>query len=174
MLLSLEEALTVDNTLTVDDLKALEMAIISYSNNHFHRPNYSPGVVVIDGKRLFFEGLNLFQPGDTVELVGVKYLDGFYNVEAVGDGFIEIDTTTIIPLEYSEPGGRMYQVIYPPDVKAGAKHILDYKHTTAKKKGIRSESISRWSVTYADTATGSVMGLPVAEFDFLTPYIKMR
>lgn len=67
------------------------------------------------------------------------------------------------------------EVFWPPDVVEGAIKLLVYDATTRSKAGIKSESISRHSVTYADGGgTDAGLGYPAELIGFLTPYMKAR
>ncbi|MEG1433795.1 phage head-tail connector protein [Eubacterium sp.] len=67
------------------------------------------------------------------------------------------------------------EVFWPPDVVEGAIKLLVYDATTRTKAGIKSESISRHSVTYADgSGTDTGLGYPAELIGFLKPYMKAR
>ena len=67
------------------------------------------------------------------------------------------------------------KVEYPEDVKAGVLNLLKWEVENRDKVGIKSETISRHSVTYYDQdASNTVMGYPVSLLGFLAPYRKAR
>lgn len=66
---------------------------------------------------------------------------------------------------------------WPPDVIEGALSLIDWDwgENGKKKTGIKSESLSRKSTTYADVSEGnSESGYPIGLMGFLRPYMKMR
>ena len=69
----------------------------------------------------------------------------------------------------------MTKVVYPEDIKVGIINLLKYEVEMRDKVGIKSETISRHSVTYFDSdANNQVMGYPVSLLGFLKPYMKAR
>jgi hypothetical protein len=66
-------------------------------------------------------------------------------------------------------------VVYPADIKQGVKGLIKYDKNFADKKGIKSETISRMSLTYYDVNSAeAVNGYPAAEMSFIKKYTKMR
>lgn len=61
---------------------------------------------------------------------------------------------------------------FPPDVVNGAIKLILYDERIRGKEGIKSESLSRYSVSY-DTDNGE-NGYPSGMLDFLKPYMKAR
>ena len=58
---------------------------------------------------------------------------------------------------------------------AGVLELLKWDIKNRPKTGVKSETLSRYSVTYFDQdANNQVMGYPVALLGFLKPYIKAR
>lgn len=67
------------------------------------------------------------------------------------------------------------QTEYPPDVKEGVINLLKWEFANRDKVGIKSESISRHSVTYYDQdSNNTVLGYPASLLGFLKPYMKAR
>ena len=65
----------------------------------------------------------------------------------------------------------------PPDIAEGANEMLVWSCTTAQKvrSGVKSESLSRHTVTYADNGgEPSKWGYPVAMMGFIRPYMRPR
>lgn len=174
MIIKKHELENINSDLTTGDIKAMEMAIFAYTNNHFHVANYRAKVHNISDKRLFVGLGHLFQPEDTVELVGVPIYEGFYHVMDKGDDWIEIDTELSFAMD-DLSNGYVFLTVFPADVKAGVKKVWQYQTKADKKIGIKSESISRMSITYDKAESGqTVNGIPAYLFDFLEPYHKMR
>lgn len=66
-------------------------------------------------------------------------------------------------------------IVYPADIKMGVVNLLKWELGRRDKVGVASESISRHSVTYADTAgENTCMGYPSALMGFLRPYMCAR
>lgn len=180
MLLDLHTASKIDKDIEVEDILSLEAAIRAYSNNKFHRPGYVAEVTRISGNKVYFDApVNLFAIDDTIEINGVQYVDGFHVVKDVlrgqDENYIEIELPFEIDMEYEGNGGMIFQIAYPADVKAGAKHVLEQKVKMAKNQGIKSKSVSRLTITYdtADANSQTVYGLASNQFDFLAPYMRM-
>ena len=67
------------------------------------------------------------------------------------------------------------KVIYPADVKKGVIDLMIWEKNNRQKVGIKSETLSRHSVTYYDQdSNNQVMGYPVSLLGFLKPYMKPR
>jgi hypothetical protein len=67
------------------------------------------------------------------------------------------------------------KVEYPADVKLGVVNLLKWDFGNRDKVGIKSETISRHSVTYFDIdSSNQVMGYPVSLLGFLESYKKAR
>ena len=175
MLMPLAEAQVINPGLTLGALEALESTIRAESNNHFHK-----GVPLrigrIEGATVYFTSShNSFKAGDTVELHGTAYYDGFYHVETVRDDHIVL-TERLVDGWQPKEEANIYRVYYPPDVVEGAKKVLDYSVKMSGKMGIKSETVSRVSVSYydVDTQAGLIFGVPSYLFAFLDPYRKRR
>ena len=147
--------------------KAIEQRIRSYTHNNFMRYDMrSEGRSI--GRRVFVKN-RYFAEGDTVEITGSPNA-GLYTIETVADDCIKLDRDL-----YAEDYNRVTKVIYPEDVKAGVISLLEYQTENKDKIGIKSETISRHSVTYFDNdKSNTVAGFPAALMAFLEPYIKMQ
>lgn len=175
MLMTLTDAQKINPDITEEAIEALASTIRAEANNHFHRQNYSPIIKQITGATVHFTAsLNLFKNGDTVELVGTDYFDGFYQVVSSNVNSIELNRELIDHYEPEE--ANIYQISYPLDVVEGAKKVLEYGHKMSNKLGVKSESVSRVSVSYydVDRETGLIFGVPSYLFTFLDPYRKRR
>ena len=148
------------------ELKAIEQAIRSYTNNNFQDR----------GKRIECSSLNgvlqgtspYFKAGDTIE-ISKSNNAGLYVIAAVGD------TITLDGEIYDEPYNMVTKIHYPDDVVAGALRMLDWKLTKSDKVGVQSESISRHSVSYYNMdGANSAIGYPKSLIGFLKPYMKAR
>ena len=67
------------------------------------------------------------------------------------------------------------KVQYPADIVQGIINLMKWEQTNRDKVGIKSETLSRYSVAYFDQdASNQVMGYPVSLMGFLKPYMKAR
>lgn len=174
MIISLNEAYKINPDITIQDIKSLELMMINHTNNHFHRPNYSPKILGATNNKLTVESPNLFIEGDLAEIVGTKYADGFYYVQRVDDDIVELESDRPLLLTNQDKNPRLFQVLFPEELKTGARDILEYVVKEKPKSGIRSESIGRMTLTYDTADDGTINGLPPKYFDFLLPFVKMR
>lgn len=61
---------------------------------------------------------------------------------------------------------------YPPDVKMGVVELLKWKRQYGAKTGLKSETISRHSVTFVElTKENTLIGYPAHLLGFLAPYM---
>lgn len=154
-----------DDQITVR-LKAIEAVIRKYTNNNFQQ------------RGVRFEGMSSgmkvygspqhFKVGDTVQISGSNVNDGLYQLTDVTEAFIQVDDF-LQTAEYN----MVTKIQYPADVKQCAVDLFSWKQNMGGKVGIKSETISRHSVTYEDS--GSLfMGYPVGILYGLNLYKKAR
>lgn len=149
-------------------LKAVEHLIRSYTNNNFQnrairfRGN-SVGDTIIGQPRFF-------KVADTVQISRSSVNDGLYAVTEVAETFIRLDAQL-----FDIPENLVTKVEYPVDVQEGVIELMSWEVKNRQKVGIKSETLSRHSVTYYDQDAGNqVMGYPVSLLGFLKPYMKAR
>lgn len=176
MIISLEEAQSISKDITEDDVLALQNAIIAYTNNKF-RTGISTNIIQIDESGLKVDAPDMFLAGDLIEVEYSTFEDGISVVKEVSNTHIKIDLSGrgSYPIdEYS--GAKVHLIVFPLDVKIGAMDILRNKVKAMTKAGIKSESVGRMSVTYANVTDSqdSVYGLDAAYFSFLDPYRKFN
>ena len=175
MIITLGDARAIDDSITQDDLDALEAACRSLTNNNFQNRH-------IRFKEIEFVGTNLIaiqdpivgiKTGDTIEVNYSHYNDGLHVVESIDGKQITVQGT---PFFLANTSGSMLTLVqYPADVVRGIKKLIAYDKKMASKVGIKSESISRMSITYYDVnASENVDGYPAALVSFLQKYEKMR
>ena len=146
-------------------LEAIEGVIRAYTNNNFQQRGIrfagsSEGAMIY--------GIHQhFSVGDTVQ-ISESLNDGLYVVVGVGDDWLELDKM-LLPLEHN----LITKVQYPADVVQCAVDLYRWKQSNGDKVGIKSETISRHSVTYEDSAT-LYMGYPVGILNGLNLYKKAR
>lgn len=106
--------------------------------------------------------------GDTLQ-ISESPNKGLYTVQSA-ENCIEL-CENVYPYTHN----LVTKVEYPEDVKAGVMALLEWESKNRKKVGVKSETISRHSVTYYDQdASNTVMGYPVSLMAFLEPYMKPR
>lgn len=162
----------IDSGTATDDqitakLEAIEAVIRAYTNNNFQQrgirfSGYSDRVNVYGVPQNF-------EVGDTVQITsdfGVN--DGLYTITVIDDEFITLDKP-LIPVN----GNLVTKIKYPADVIQCAVDLYKWKQNMGEKVGIKSETISRHSVTYEDSAT-LFMGYPVGILNGLSLHKKAR
>ena len=174
MIISLEEALKLDADATQETCDGLETMVRKVTNNNFQMTKFRIRGLRLSGSiiQASIGRVDIFQPGDTIEINGTDYNDGLYVIESVSDDAITIRggfTTE------TNSGAIATKVSYPADVLTGIKKLIAYDAKMRDKAGIKSETVARWSVTYYDvTATESSEGYPVSLLGFLDKYRKLR
>ena len=147
-------------------LDSIESVIRVYTNNNFQNRG-----VRFTGRS---DELNVygvptyFAVGDTVQISGSTVNDGLYQVASVQSDYIQLDRP-LMPTEYN----IVTKIQYPADVIQCAIDLYQWKQNMGEKVGIKSETISRHSVTYEDSAT-LFMGYPVGILNGLILHKKAR
>jgi hypothetical protein len=110
-----------------------------------------------------------FRVGDTVQISDSLFNDGLYVIDAVYDSEIALDK------DLMEEAGKMLvtKVQYPDDVVECCINLLEWSIKHSGKVGIKSETLSRHSVTYEDSAT-LFNGYPVGILNGLKLHKKVR
>ena len=109
-----------------------------------------------------------FSVGDTVQISGSVVNDGLYVVVSVSEDRLELDKP-LFEVSYN----LVTKIQYPADVIQCAIDLYKWKQTMGDKVGVKSETLSRHSVTYEDSAT-LFMGYPVGILKGLSLYRKAR
>ena len=175
MIIPLVDAKLIDENITQEDLDAFESSVRRLTNNNFqNRYVRFEDISYIDGDRIKvnekIEGLRV---NDTVEINYSKYNDGLYTVEEIKDKEIKLKGRLLHEFDFA--GVMLTKVEYPPDIVSGIKKLINYDKKMAGKTGIKSESISRMSITYYDVnGTDNTEGYPSSLLSFLKKYQKMR
>ena len=152
----------------VKKIKAIEMAIRSYTNNNFQ--NRYVRFYASSSSNTLFGTSNFLKVGDTIQISQSNVNDGLYVITELGEDYIQIDSEL-----FAVPVNLVTKVEYPVDVKSGVVNLMKWEVKNRSKVGIKSETLSRHSVTYYDQdANNQVMGYPVSLLGFLKPYIKAR
>lgn len=82
-------------------------------------------------------------------------------------------------IHYTNNNFKKYEVdgviVYPADIKMGVVSLMKWKMNNQDKMGVTSETLSRWTVTYAGaTGDDSTSGYPDSMMGFLKPYMRAR
>lgn len=161
-------------------LAALELLIRGYTNNNFQQRGFRVRANVRGGR--FCSGSPVpFAPGDTVMVSESANMQGeLFTVKET-----EAFAFTVRETAWEEDAVLVTKVAYPMDVKLGAAGILKWQLKNeaansgdAAQKVIQSETLSRYSVTYATDHTEADMdrtfGVPKKYIAFLNHYRKAR
>lgn len=173
MIITVEELRRFVSTDIADEelrirLSALETAIRNYTNNLFYVRGFTSQAVIIDGKIILESPINL-KVGDSISVYGFSYQDRVVTITGVDELLLTVDEE----LRVDEPV-CVGLVQYPNDIKMGIVNLIKWDISNREKVGVKSETISRWSVTYFDLESNSLLGYPASLLGFLKPYKKMR
>lgn len=147
-------------------LKAIEQTIRSYTNNNFqNRGIRFEGSVSSQNIHGYVPGIKV---GDTIQISESVLNKGLHVVESVEDGIITVDNELI-----DEGHVLVTKIEYPEDVVVCLCDLLEWKKKNGSKVGIKSETLSRHSVTYEDSAT-LFNGYPVGILNGLKRYRRAR
>lgn len=149
-------------------LDAIEDCIRAYTNNpfqvraaRFSAPSMGPELSASSA---------YIQAGDTVQISESGVNDGLYVVQSVDEGHTILDRDLFAAIH-----NLVTKVEYPAAVQAVALNMLNWEIKSRDKVGIKSETLSRRSVTYHDQdASNQVMGYPISLLGGLAPYRKAR
>lgn len=157
---------TVADDIIAANLEAIESIIRKYTNNNFQVRNirffgHSEGFNVYGSPRFF-------SVGDTVQISGSGVNDGLYTVVTVSEDRLVLDKK-LFEVDYN----LVTKIQYPADVIQCALDLYKWKQSMGDKVGVKSETLSRHSVTYEDSAT-LFMGYPIGILKGLSLYRKAR
>lgn len=149
-------------------LKAVEQTIRAYTNNNFQIRGIRIQACIRAGV-FMSDSLIPFSVGDTVQVSESRENSGLFTVSAEKG-----DTTFMVAEETrDEDDVLVTKVEYPADVVNCCVELMEWAANFAGKVGIKSETLSRHSVTYEDSAT-MFMGYPASLLGCLKPYRKVR
>lgn len=167
-LLSMDEFKKMNKDILVSKLQAVESLIRSYTNNNFQNRTMRIETASQDG--MLMGSSPYFKVGDTVQISQSQVNDGLYGIAEIKSNAIVLDHDL-----YDHPYNMATKIIYPPDVQKGVIDLMIWEKGNRHKVGIKSETLSRHTVTYYDQdSSNQVMGYPVSLLGFLKPYIKPR
>ena len=127
-------------------LKAIEQVIRKYTANNFQKTAYRKTADIVGG--LFTVESTPFVVGDTVQISESGLNEGLYTVVSVTDESFTVEEAVV-----DEAAVLVTKVSYPADVVDCALNLLDWEIKNRQKVGVKSETLSRHSVTYEDSAS---------------------
>jgi len=135
-------------------LKSIEQTIRAYTNNNFQNRGCRIQASITNGE-IKSEDAIPFAIGDTVQISESRMNGGLYTIWAIDD-----TTFTVSEDIKDEDAVLITKIAYPADVVDCCLNLLEWSKNYGGKVGIKSETLSRHSVTYEDSAT-LFMGFPV-------------
>lgn len=151
-------------------LDAIEQTIRAYTNNNYQDRGFRITACIRAGV-FMSESLIPFDIDDTIQVSESRYNKGLFTVSVVSD-----DTTFMVNEDTrDEDDVLVTKVVYPADVIDCCVNLMEWEVNNRGKVGIKSETLSRHSVTYFDQdVNNQVMGYPAALLGCLKPYRKAR
>lgn len=148
-------------------LAAIEKTIRKYTNNEFKEFGCRTAADIV-GSRFVCDAAMPFKIGDTVQVSQSAFNDGLYVITSANDSYLTVaeDVT-------DEAKVLVTKVHYPEDVVDCALNLLEWDIKNRQKVGIKSETLSRHSVTYEDSAS-MFNGYPKGILNSVTLYKKAR
>ena len=167
-LLAMDEFKGMEKETLCARLRAIESLIRSYTNNNFQNRHMRLTAPVTAG--IIRGNCPYFKIGDTVQISQSGVNDGLYDIEKISEDGIQVDGDL-----YDAPCNMVTKIVYPADVRKGVTDLMVWEKKNRAKVGIKSETLSRVSVTYYEQdSENQVMGYPVSLLGFLKPYVKAR
>lgn len=148
-------------------LKAIEAVIRKYTNNNFQERECRRTADIV-GSLFVVEALTPFQIGDTVQVSESGLNEGLYTVIST-----DYSTFTVAETVKDEKNVLCTRIKYPDDVVDCALNLLEWELNNRAKVGIKSETLSRHSVTYEDSST-MFNGYPVGILNAVNLHKKAR
>ena len=172
MIISVEQAKQLIGLKNLSDerikmkLDAIEQTVRKYTNNNFQNRGIRAECAAMAQKIYgHVPGINV---GDTIQITESRFNNDLFVVVAIEDNFITLDKALI-----DESHVLVTKVEYPADVIDCVLELMEWNLNFGGKVGIKSETLSRHSVTYEDSAT-LFMGYPVGILNGLKMYMKAR
>lgn len=154
----------IDNEHLEKKIRAVESAIRAYTNNNFQQRAVQFEAQVISGVIQFRHAY--LKVGDNIQ-ISKSVNAGMYTIQELTQNGTIVDLSL-----YDSVRNLVTKVVYPSAVQDGALNMLKWEYNNRDKVGIKSETISRHSVSYYDQdSSNQVMGYPVSLLGFLEPYM---
>lgn len=165
-----EKLKNISDEKLIRKLKAIEKSIRKYTNNNFMDVKFRTYGKIQDGA-ICVNSYPYFLENDNIE-ISHSLNDGVYTIKEINQDIITIDEDITF---FDCDCIMITKVVYPEDVQEGVINMLKWDLGLRNKVGIKSETISRHSVTYFDMdKSNSLKGYPVSLLGFLEDYIKAR
>jgi hypothetical protein len=149
-------------------LLAVEQTIRAYTNNNFQNRGYRLEDVCIRAGVFMSEALIPFNVDDTVQVSESRYNSGLFTVSEVEDLAFMVNEDT-----RDEDDVLVTKIEYPADVIDCCVNLIEWEVNNRGKVGIKSETLSRHSVTYEDSAS-MFRGYPKGILSAVSHYRKVR
>ena len=150
-------------------LEAIEQTIRAYTNNNFQDRGYRITADIRDGVLISAVPFP-FYVGDTVQISESQFNSNkLYTILAVADN----QAFTVGGDIKNEDSVLVTKIVYPADVIDCCVNLLDWEKKFGGKIGVKSETLSRHSVTYEDSA-GLFRGYPKGILNAVWHYRKAR
>lgn len=150
-------------------LRAIEKSIREYTNNNFMDTKFR-FYGEIKNNSVYANTNGYLKEKDNIELSRCLNND-VYTIKEIYDNKIILDCKEL----FDSSIVMITKVVYPEDIQEGVADMLKWDLGMRNKVGIKSETLSRHSVTYFDMdASNSLKGYPAALLGFLEDYIKAR
>ena len=167
-LVSMSEFNKVDVNQLQSKVDALEIMIRKMTNNNFQNRNVRFTAQTNTNSRIM--NVHPFlKVGDTVQISESGVNDGVYTITDIQKDFIRLDRDL-----FTTEHNLVTKVEYPKDVILGCLNLLKWDIQNRDKVGVKSETLSRHSVTYFDMDANHENGYPSSLLGFLKPYKKAR
>ena len=174
MIISIDEAKKLieipekwtDEKLTMK-LKAIEQTIRRYTSNNFQETAYRLTADIVGG--LFVSDVSApFAIGDTVQITESGLNSGLFTIASCDDTTFTVEEDVM-----EEDAVLVTKVKYNEDVIECALNLLEWDIKHRDKIGVKSETLSRHSVTYEDSAA-MFHGYPKGILSAVFHYRKVR
>lgn len=155
-------------------LLAIEQIIRKYTHNNFQNPKIRVCADISDpeNSELVTDDPIRFIVGNTVQISESCLNAGLYEITGIDE---DAGTITVAEDLMDEMNVRVTKVEYPADVVECCVNLMEWEATMREKVGIKSETLSRHSVTYYDQdVNNQVMGYPASMLGCLKAYKKAR
>jgi len=169
MIISLEEAKIFNPKVTQEWLDGIESTIREVTNNNFQRRAVRLKDVTLKNDTVTSQSRFIgFKQGQTIQVSDSIYNDGLYVVKDVSKNSLTVAGHIFTNADIL--GAFVTLVIYPPDIVSGVIEMLRYDDKMVDKVGVKSEKISRYSVTYAELQGR----YPDSLLSFLDTHMRLR
>ena len=148
-------------------LKAIEQTIRAYTNNNFQKRAFRVAASIVGGQFVALDSVP-FNVGDTVQVSESDLNEGLFTVVSASG-----TTMTVAEDVTDEEEILVTKIEYPEDIVDCALNLLEWDVNNRAKVGIKSETLSRHSVTYEDSAS-MFMGYPSGILSGATLHRKAR